>query len=246
MHAVYCVRFLPGDRLDLGIAHVLDGLHRLRADRQLHLVRMFNRRTQRAGVRPGRIEPMDPAAALESPDGEAEVSLLPAFCSRPVPKVVADRDRDGEVVYRLATRKLGAGGATRVAVGQVLRGLASPLAEAEAAARVLDLTSTVTTPVARLVMDVLVCGGPELAERARSLVPMIGYGLDSPDTLRTRPVRRVASPADLSDATTPDGGELAARVLSATGVNAPPRVLRLEVPYPLLLSRTAVSLTPGA
>jgi hypothetical protein len=233
----------PDGKFTVATSYLVDGLHRLRPDQPLHLVRMLHSDSDLG--RPDVIlAPLDPEHPLPTLNGEPPAaSLLPRLCSKPLPQVLTEPDATGKPIYRLAGRGVGAARSARVTIGQKVQGMQDPFDDTHDPA--FNVRVTVAAPVRRLILDVHVAarwaGDAKVRASARCYMPMLGFGDDSPDALRLGPVRE---PSDLLSS-----DELVREVIERLGWLSEGggglRSYRVEVEYPVLLSRTALRLEPG-
>lgn len=252
LHACYVVMPNSDGTADLAIGYLVDDLHRLRPAQPLHLVRLFQAPSAKV---PGKVKPVDIGLrAVEPldkkhvlrPVGEepAVASLIPELCSKPIPKVVAEVDSNGDHLHRLAGKQVGAGSAIRITVGQVIRGMKELFSGDPPT---LNFRTTLTTPSQRLVMDVILpremvhAGSPTV----RTYLPMLGFGDDSPDQFRQAELFSLGSSLTrLKDEITPHGEVLAKRLLASGSQSVAQEdmsVFRVTVEHPLLAARSAIT-----
>lgn len=151
-----CNIFWPGSQsetMDWAVVNGRYGSCRLRPEAPIFLARQgrisADPHAQSSFVR----EPLDPDGALDH-----GVSLLPAFCSRPMPDVRVRKVAAGTIMADIAGPDVGLTRTLDVVFGDIGKGVLSPFAQSSTD-RQMRLNYTTRTPTETLVYDVLVPPG---------------------------------------------------------------------------------------
>ncbi len=111
-------------RVDVAIVNGLYGLRRLRGDARRLLFSTGVRDALNADGKGPKREALAPEGT-EDAEGLPRMELMPAFCSKPLPKLEASAPRDGYIDFELAEWPIGETGAVTMVSGEVFRNFAS-------------------------------------------------------------------------------------------------------------------------